>query len=140
MRKILAFASIVELGTGLALLADPTIVERLLLGTELLAVGTILGRCFGIALLALALACWPARTEGVGGPAAFWGMLVYNVLIALYLAWLGTADHRKGLLLWPAVALHATVAVLLVWRLPQAKERESPSADLLLTSRRRTSG
>ena len=42
-------------------------------------------------------------------------MLTYNVLISLYLAYLGTAGHQGGLLLWPAVALHAGVAFLLVW-------------------------
>ena len=41
-------------------------------------------------------------------------MLFYNVLIASYLAWLGAIGHREGLLLWPAVALHAVVALLLV--------------------------
>ena len=43
-------------------------------------------------------------------------MLVYNVLIAVYLGYLGTAGHLKGVLLWPGVALHALVALLLIWR------------------------
>ena len=42
-------------------------------------------------------------------------MLVSNALIALYLAYLGTVLHVEGLLLWPAMALHAIVALLLVW-------------------------
>ena len=42
-------------------------------------------------------------------------MLAYNVLIALYLAYLGTAGHRGGVLLWPGVGLHAVVALGLVW-------------------------
>ncbi len=125
MRKILTLASIVEFGTGLALLADPPIVAGLLLGTKLPAVGTMIGRCFGITLIALALACWPSRTEVVGRTAAFRAMLIYNVSIASYLAWLGTADSMKGLLLWPAVALHAAVALLLVWGVRRLKERES---------------
>ena len=40
-------------------------------------------------------------------------MLVYNVLIALLLACLFVLG-TGGLLLWPAVALHAVVAVWLV--------------------------
>ena len=59
-RRILAFAAVVEVGTGLVLLIDPAIVVALLLGAEVSGVGTLLGRCFGIALLALGLACWPA--------------------------------------------------------------------------------
>jgi hypothetical protein len=42
-------------------------------------------------------------------------MLTYNVLIALYLAYLGTVGHLGGVLWWPAVALHTVVALLLVW-------------------------
>jgi hypothetical protein len=110
--KILAFAAAVEVGTSLALMVNPAIVVRLLLGTEISEVGTMLGRCFGIALLGLGLACWPNRESG---SAAFRAMLIYNVLIALYLAWLGTIGHVEGWLLWPGVVLHAVVALLLVW-------------------------
>jgi Ca2+/Na+ antiporter len=115
LRKILTFAAVVEVGTGLALTVDPAIVVRFLLGAELTDLGTVLGRCFGIALLALGLACWPGRLPGEGGSPAFRAMLTYNVLIALYLGYLATVRHLGGLLLWPAVALHAVVALLLVW-------------------------
>jgi Ca2+/Na+ antiporter len=115
VRKILAFASVVEIGTGLALMIDPAIVVTLLLGMELSGVGTLLGRCFGIALLALGVACWPKGQSAESGSPAFRGMLIYNVLIALYLAYLGLVGHLGGLLLWPGAALHAVVALLLVW-------------------------
>jgi Ca2+/Na+ antiporter len=105
----------VEVGTGLALMIDPAIVVTLLLGAEISGVGTLLGRCFGIALLALGLACWPGPQRADSGSAAFRALLTYNVLIALYLAYLGTAGHLGSLLLWPGVALHAAVALLLVW-------------------------
>jgi Ca2+/Na+ antiporter len=115
-RKILAFAAVVEVGTGLVLMIDPAIVVTLLLGAEVSGVGMLLGRCFGIALLALGLACWPSRQRADSGAPAFRAMLIYNVLMALYLAYLGTVGHLGGLLLWPGVALHAVVALLLVWR------------------------
>jgi Ca2+/Na+ antiporter len=113
--KILTFAAVVEIGTGLALMIDPAIVGRLLLGAETAGAGTVLGRCFGIALVALGRACWPSA-EGAERGAAFRAMLVYNLLIAAYLAYLGTAGHLKGVLLWPGFALHALVALLLIWR------------------------
>ena len=113
--KLLAFAAVVEVGTGLVLMIDPAIVVTLLLGAEVSGVGTLLGRCFGIALLALGLACWPSRQRAESGAPAFRAMLTYNVLIALYLAYLGTVGHLGGVLLWPGVALHAVVALLLVW-------------------------
>ena len=114
-RLTLAFAAVVEVGTGLALVIHPALVVGLLLGADVSGVGTLLGRCFGIALLALGLACWPSPARVERGSAAFRAMLIYNVLIALYLAYLGTIGHAGGLLLWPGVALHAVVALLLVW-------------------------
>ena len=115
LRKILAFAAVVEVGTGLVLMIDPVIVIALLLGAEASGAGSVLGRCFGIALLALGLACWPRRQRTESRSPAFWAMLAYNALIALYLAYLGTVGRFGGVLLWPGVALHAVVALLLVW-------------------------
>jgi hypothetical protein len=114
-RRILVFAAVVEIGTGLVLMISPAIVAALLLGADVSGVASVLGRCFGIALLALGLACWPSRQPADGGSPPFRAMLTYNALIALYLAYLGTVGHLWGLLLWPGVALHAVVALLLVW-------------------------
>jgi hypothetical protein len=113
--RILAFAAVVEFGTGLVLMIDPVIVVTLLLGTEVSGTATLLARCFGIALLALGLACWPSEPRAGRGSPIFRAMLTYNVLIALYLAYVGTGGHLRGVLLWPAVGLHAVVALLLVW-------------------------
>jgi Ca2+/Na+ antiporter len=116
LKNTLAFAAIAEAGTGLVLMINPAIVGALLLGAEVSGVGTLLGRCFGIALLALGVACWPSGHATPSGSPAARGMLIYNVLIALYLAYLGTVGHLGGLLLWPVVALHAAVALLLIWK------------------------
>jgi hypothetical protein len=113
--KVLVFAAVVEIGTGVAFMADPAIVVTLLLGADVAGVGVLLGRCFGIALLALGLACWPSRGSETSNRAAVRAMLIYNVLIAAYLAWLGTAAHMSGILLWPAIVLHAGVPLLLAW-------------------------
>ncbi len=125
--KVLVFAAAVEVGTGFALMIDPAIVVALLLGAEVSGVGTLLGRCFGITLLALGLACRPDRQRTGSGLPAFRAMLTYNALIALYLAYLGTVGHMRGLLLWPGVALHAVVALLLVWT--WRKEHRSKAAN-----------
>jgi hypothetical protein len=109
--RTLGFSAIAEAVTGLAALAAPALVASLLLGAELSAVGIAVVRCFGVALLGLGIACWP----GVHGHAPFRALLTYNALIALYLAYVGTAGQMDGLLLWPAVGLHAAVALLLVW-------------------------
>ncbi len=112
--KILSFASIVEVGTGLAMSIDPGLVVGLLLGANLSPEILPLGRVAGVALLTLGLACWPGGQPIGSSSPAFRGMLAYNVLIAFYLAYLGAVAGQGGLLLWPAVALHAVVALLLI--------------------------
>ena len=113
--RILVFAAIVEVGTGLALLFDPRMVVALLVGANTPVEEIPMGRLPGIAILALGLACWPDREHAETGSPAFRAMLVYNVLIALFLVYLFKVGHLGGILLWPAVVLHAVVALLLIW-------------------------
>jgi hypothetical protein len=115
VKKILAFAAVVEVGTGLGLMADPAIVVTLLLRADVAGTGIPLGRCLGIALLALGLACWPGRQDAGSGSPPIRGMITYNALLATFLAYLGTVGQFGGVLLWPVVALHAVVALLLLW-------------------------
>jgi hypothetical protein len=123
--KVLTFAAVMEVATGLILIVDPAVVVALLVGMEVSGVGTLVGRCFGITLLALGLACWPGPRPAEGGGPTLRGMLVYNALIAFYLTFLGTVRHQGGLLLWPAVALHAVIAVLLVWTWRGERSRDA---------------
>lgn len=105
--KVLVLAAIGEAATGLALLVAPSLVGQLLLGEPLAGVAIPVARVAGIALIALAIACWP-------GPPHI-GMLTYSSLVTLYLAFLGFADGFSGILLWPAVVLHLVITVLLAW-------------------------
>ncbi|MGO4391328.1 hypothetical protein AB4Z46_08240 [Variovorax sp. M-6] len=111
--KVLAVASVIELATGIALLIVPALGASALLGVEG-AVAAALVRFVGIALLTLGIACWPMRPHARGDSAAYWAMLIYNALIALYLAYLGIAERMGGVLLWPAVGLHVVMSLLLV--------------------------
>ena len=113
LANVLAFSTIVELATGLALLAMPAFVVTLLLAPVTSAMIVPVARVAGIALIALGLACWPSSHRA--GDAAFRALLTYNLLVAAYLAYLGAAQHLGGLLLWPAVGLHAVVAGLLLY-------------------------
>ena len=114
MRRILAFSAIVEVAAGVALMIVPAVALALLAGGAVSDAALPLGRCFGIAILALGIACWPARQSAESRPPAYRGLLIYNGLIALYLAAWGISGHWKGLLLWPAATLHAAVALLLI--------------------------
>jgi hypothetical protein len=105
MKRVLMLAAIGEAATGLALLIAPALVGQLLLGEEFPGVAIPVARVAGIALVALAFACWP-------GPPLI-GMLTYSAVVAIYLAYLGFAGGLAGVLLWPAVALHAVLSVFL---------------------------
>ena len=107
MKKVLIFAAIGEAVTGLALLIVPSLVGQLLLGEQLIGVAIPVARVAGIALIALGIACWP-------GPPLI-GMLTYSAAVTLYLAYVGFAGGLTGILLWPAVVLHAILTALLIW-------------------------
>ena len=105
MKMILVLAAVSEAATGLALLMVPSLVGQLLFGAELTGIALTVARVTGIALIALGVACWP------GTPLV--GMLIYSAAVTLYLAYLGFTGGSTGLLLWPAVVLHAIITVLL---------------------------
>ena len=116
LRNLLKFTAIVEIGTGLALMIDPRFVVGLLVGPNL----PDRGHSDGPAARALQSSRWEWRAGRTGlsvdgGSPAVRGMLVYNVLIALFLVYLFKIGHLGGVLLWPGVALHAVVALLLIW-------------------------
>jgi hypothetical protein len=111
MNRLLTFAATVEAATGLALMAVPAVVVRLLLGDEISGAAVSLGRVAGFGLLSLGLACWPGR--GTTEASSVRAILTYNALTTLYLLYLGIDGGRVGLLLWPAVALHGILSLLI---------------------------
>jgi hypothetical protein len=115
LTKVLAVSSVLEIGTGLALMIDPALVVRLLAGNRETVEEMSLARFPGIALFALGIACWPSEQRSKCDTAAFRGMLTYNTLVALFLAYLFTVDRIGGVLLWPGVILHAIVAIVMIW-------------------------
>jgi len=113
MNRLLSLTAIIELGAGLALLAVPAVVVRLLLGGEISGAGIPLGRVAGTALLALGVACWLVRGDAPGRAAkglvaAMW---VYNLGAVIVLGAAGLQLQPVGVALWPAVILHAAMAV-----------------------------
>jgi hypothetical protein len=109
MNTLLAIASVAEAGTGAVLLAYPAIVIRLLFGAEIAAAGVVMSRIAGIALIGLGVACWPGKTD----LQPLYGMLTYSTLAMLYLIRIGIRGAPVGLLLWPAVVVHAILVILL---------------------------
>ena len=104
VNRVLTFAAVAEAATGVALLVVPSLVGRALLGEELSGVALQIARVAGIALVALGIACWP-------GPPRV-GMLIYGASVMVFLAYVGLTGGG-GVLLWPAVVLHAVLTALL---------------------------
>ena len=113
-KKVLVVAAVSEAATGAALLIVPSLVGQLLLGAALTGIAVTVARVTGIALIALGVACWP------GTPLV--GMLTYSAAVTLYLAYVCFAGGMSGVLLWPAVVLHAILTVLLARALVSDKE------------------
>ena len=109
MKNVLAVAAVGEAVTGLAMLVAPSLVGQLLLGVGLTGIAVTVARVAGIALVALAVACWP------GTPLL--GMLIYSAAITLYLGYVGSEGGLAGALLWPAVVLHLILTAFLAWAL-----------------------
>jgi hypothetical protein len=105
MRGAVPLAALVEIGAGLALLVLPALSLRLLLGLEAEAAGLVMTRFAGIALVSLGIAGLPGRQR--------LGLLVFNIAILALLVRIGTTDVGGGVLLWPLVALHLALSVLL---------------------------
>lgn len=110
-KSLLALAAIVEAVTGLALIGAPALFVHLLLGRDISGAGVALGRVAGFGLLSLGVACWPRRHATLS---ALRGMLIYNLLTTLYLAYLLIMHELIGKLLIPAVAVHALFTVVLI--------------------------
>lgn len=108
MKKLLTITAIIEAGTGLGLLAAPTVLARLLLGGTLeTPVALTVARVGGTALLSISIACWLSRENGGALVAA---MLLYNVVVVGLLVYAALALALSGLGLWPAIALHLAFA------------------------------
>lgn len=110
MKKMLAVAAVTEAATGLIVLAFPSLATQLLFGADIAGAGVLVARVAGIAIIGLAIACWPSASA----LQPRYGMIVYGVLVMLYLAYAGLAGEGSGVLLWPAVVAHAIIAALLV--------------------------
>lgn len=113
LARITALSAIAELATGLALLIAPGPVITALLTPASSDTSLAIGRITGLALMSLALVRWPGRASD--GGAAVRVLLPYNLMVAAYLAYLGTAGGFGGMLLWPAAGAHALLAGLMTY-------------------------
>jgi hypothetical protein len=113
MKNLLTLMAAAETTVGIALLAVPSWVASLLLGSTLdtTAAATV-ARVAGFALLALGIACWWARADSqscaTGGIVV--AMLVYNGGGCAVLVYASLVGGLTGIGLWPTAILHAGLA------------------------------
>jgi hypothetical protein len=111
---MLLVAAIEPAATGIILLISPALFGWLVLGSDLFEAGQTLGRLAGIVLISLTTACWPPRAPASAPLAAVHALLVYNLLATIFLIYVGVGGRVVGLLLWPAVVLHAILTMLII--------------------------
>jgi hypothetical protein len=111
LRSLLAVTAVFEALTGIALIVVPSRIVSLLIGTTLDGAGAMtVARIAGAALLSLAIACWLLRnnTAALGVVNA---MLVYNIAATAVLLYGDFGYKLSAVGLWPAVLLHAALAM-----------------------------
>jgi hypothetical protein len=114
MHTLLVVTALVEGVTGLALVALPSRLATLLLGSSLDTPAALtLARVAGVALIALALTCWLTRVDGQSHPARglVAAMALYHTGVALVLAHASIGLALSGPGLWPTVLFHAAMIV-----------------------------
>jgi len=112
MKNLLTVTAVLEAGTGLALIALPSLMTTILPGSPSdTPVAWTMSRIAGFAIFALAMACWLARdwhrSAAKGLVAA---MMVYNIGIIAVLVYAGTRMGLSATGLWVVVAVHAVMA------------------------------
>ncbi len=113
-RLLFNASAIVEVLTGLAMLAAPLFVIGLLLGDGLGPIGVAVARVLGIGLLSVGVAGWesPGQDSRLAPRA---GLCIYNVGAAIVFVILGTTGGMNAPLLWPVVGLHGLIGALMLW-------------------------
>jgi hypothetical protein len=124
---LLGVTAVVESTIGVALLAAPSWVSALLLGTRLDSPSAyVVAQIAGAALFSIGLTCGLVRNSGGAHRGQVIGLLAYNLAVGVLLAFAAVAQHLHGVALWPAVGLHAALSIWCVARLMSAAAASGP--------------
>lgn len=116
----------IEVGARVAFLCCPKAIVVLLLGSGLdNRAAVTLGRVAGAALLALSFACWLARRDGQSRAAT--GLVAARLLYNLGAVAILASACIAGVALWPAVVLHAVMAVWCIAFLRFNERKKGPA-------------
>jgi hypothetical protein len=137
MNRLLKLTAVIEAATGSGLIVIPSVVVRLLLGSPLDTLAAVtLGRVAGAALLALGVACWLAQYDAQSRTARglVSAILMYNIAATAVLAFAGIGLGLHGVALWPAVVLHAAMAVWCIVCLRRSPQNEAMDSNQMSNS------
>jgi hypothetical protein len=130
MNKVLTVTAVLEAATGLGLLAQPSLLSSLIVGSSLDTVAAlVVARVAGAALLALGLTCWLTRyDEGARAVRGLVGaMALYNAGVLVILVHAALVWRASGIALWPIVVGHAVMGFWCVISLRTRRPREDSS-------------
>jgi hypothetical protein len=111
-KTLLTISASLELATGVAVIAAPSFFARVLFSADLTPGGEAIGRVGGCALISLAIACWPRSTGDHSQPIR--ALLLYNLVAACYLGYLGISGEFASPFLLPVAVLHGLLALLFI--------------------------
>jgi hypothetical protein len=112
-KLFLVVTASVEAFAGVALLCLPSVAFDLLLGLKTSAVDAVfVGRIAGAALFAMGVASWLAAADEINPSllGLLAGILIYNVVVTILLVYAGAVLAMAGVMLWPTIVLHASLA------------------------------
>ncbi len=114
MKVLVTTFAVIEFVVGAVMLAAPSFIWMALLGSPLgTRVEPIIARLAGVALVALALACWLLRNEGRSRAmeGLVWAVLLWNVGAAGVLLYAGPGLGLFGPGFWPGVLFHTAMGI-----------------------------
>jgi hypothetical protein len=120
MKTVLTITAILESGTGLVLIAVPSLLTQILFDVILETPAALaVVRIAGAALVSLGLACWLARNQiqSIAAKGLVIAMFLYNTVIAFVLAYSAISSGLSGFGLWPAVLIHLSFGIWCVMSL-----------------------
>ncbi len=126
-KQLLWISAGVEAVTGIFAVAAPSVLVWLVWAVPLTVGGNLVARVAGIALICLAIACWPSRSFH-NETSSVRALLAYNVLVAAFLIIIGIRTPFVGVLLWLVAVFHFVMSVLFVLAWRRARSAASPAS------------
>lgn len=109
-RIVLLIAAWFEIIVGVSFFLAFNAQSQFLFGTTPEGVvGVTFARFSGIALICLGLACLSSGTY----QSAARTLLIFNIAVTIFFAWVAVTTTFRGVLLWPVVTMHAVIAIAL---------------------------